>query len=232
MTGEATPTAQEIENAQMRQPSAAGEVEAHAAILAVWDAFATRGGFRPATRAEYRRIAQRFLRWLESQGIGLGQISAPVVRQFLDAQHVSPSTKSLYLAALCRFFDALVCGSLIPTNPEAGTRRRPGAGVPRTGSLADQFASFTAVERQATVDAAAFALLLHDISLLTEGQGGCAVDVARCDETLQLGECYGITPYSWAEKDTQTVTGGAAAPGGVESPDPEPLPDAGPGTAA
>ena len=46
----------------------------------------------------------------------------------------------------------------------------------------------------------AAALVFHDIHHFTEGRGGSPANVDLCEQTLQLGESYGITPFSWADK--------------------------------
>jgi hypothetical protein len=128
----------------------------------------------------------------------------------------------MYRTALRRFFDALVARGLITSNPatEAGL----GLAEPETKageqpltmkSLPDQFAAFTTVERQATVDAASFALLQHAIRLFTEGQGGARADDALYEATIKLGESYGITPFAWGKTSAEGTPYGQEVGGGA-----------------
>jgi hypothetical protein len=184
----------------MSAPADTGETprENREAILAAWDDYSASAGFAPTTRAFYHGIATRFLCWLESRSIEVEKVTLWQVECFLDEQHVNPATRSSYRSTLRRLFDALVARGLVPLNPVGDVR----AERPLTmDNLPDRFASFTEIERQATVDAASAALLFHDIYLFTEGQGGRRTDVALCEATLQLGEKCGIVAFSWADGD-------------------------------
>jgi len=62
------------------------------------------------------------------------------------------------------------------------------------------------MERQATVDAAAFALFIDDIYRFTKGKVGQSANVALCEQVLQLGKRLGIFPYSFP-KNNVTASG-------------------------
>lgn len=156
------------------------------AAVAAWEGFVSNEHFAPTSRQINRQIAARFLNWLEGRGGELTQVTPALVQDFLDARDLLATTKYHYRRALNLLFDSLVTHGALPGNP-------------LTESLANQFARFTPVERQATVDAASVALTMHEIHLFTGGTGGGEADVERCEEALRLGEQYGITPLSWVE---------------------------------
>lgn len=169
-----------------------------AAALAAWDEYSAGEGVLPGTRSQYSSIAARFLTWLEPASVSLGEISPEQVEGFLDAQAIIPTTRTHYRSILRRFLDALVARGLLAANPAAGPC--PVEPPLTADSLPDRFASFTGVERQATVDAAAAALLLHEIHLFTGGQGGRPAHVALCEAALDLGERYGVTALAWTDE--------------------------------
>lgn len=182
---------------------------AFVAALAVWDAHDSEANLKPSTRYSYRCIAGRFLRWLEPQRLGLGEVTVPTVEQYLASVSLLPASQKLYRHALRVFFDALVSCGLIMNNPVVGAELRPAkpetpaSEQPMTmENLPDQFAAFSTIEKQATVDAASFAVLFHDIWCFTEGQGGARADVTLCEAVLELGERYAITPFSFLEGET------------------------------
>lgn len=189
--------------------------------VAAWQEFVPAGRLAPSTRAVYAGLARRFLEWLEARGGGLTRVTPDLVQEFLDAGRADAATKQLYRRLLSRFFAALVTHGVVSENPaellrtlwQARPPTAPLAGVVET--LADQFARFSPVERQATVDAAAVALALHEIHSFTGGAGGQAADVERCDEALRLGERYGVMPLAGAPSPD-----GLAEPGGVGADDP------------
>jgi hypothetical protein len=84
---------------------------------AAWEAFVTAGTLRASTRNVYRQTALRFLHWLEPQGIGLVEVTAPDVDRFLEALDITTASRSLYRAALRRFFDALTAREVMAVNP-------------------------------------------------------------------------------------------------------------------
>jgi hypothetical protein len=176
--------------------------------LAAWDEYCATAGIQPTSRDYYRRLAQRFLCWLESTAIELRQVNESQVEEFLNAQGVMPTTRFHYRSMLRRFFDALLAHHFLDVNP-LGDGRNP-LRIPRAGNVpngaampvAEEFSTLSEVEKQATVDAAAAALLMHDIYAFTEGKEGMPADVERCEEALQLGEQHGVTPFSWAECDS------------------------------
>jgi hypothetical protein len=106
------------------------------AARAAWDDFVAGAAFRPATRYRYRTDAARFLRWLEPQGIELGQVTPQLVERFLDTHDVSLATKGMYRTGLRRFFDALVARQAVPSNPadQAGCGTDGPLAAPPAGS--------------------------------------------------------------------------------------------------
>lgn len=180
------------------------------AALAALDHFGAAAGLRPGTRHGYHTVAVRFLRWIEPQGIGLSQVTSQVVEHFLASLTIAPTSRSAYRTGLRHFLDALDSRALMEANPVADGRpgpARPAIDWEEMGSWAEQFGSFTPIEKQATVDAAFFALLFHDIHLFTEGQGGACANVDLCEEILQRGERCGIVPL-----DDNGVTRSAGTP--------------------
>jgi hypothetical protein len=91
-------------------------------VLAAWESFALDAPYRSSTRILYRRIATRFLRWLEPQGIGLAQVMPEVVERFLDAPSLSVPSKPTYRTALRFFFNAVVRQGLLAENPALAAR--------------------------------------------------------------------------------------------------------------
>ncbi len=75
------------------------------------------------TREAYTRAVGGFLAWCQLEGVSaLPQIQTRHVAAFLDSQPGSDSTKKLRLAAIRRFFDWMVTGQIIETNPAAAVR--------------------------------------------------------------------------------------------------------------
>jgi hypothetical protein len=97
-----------------------------AAALAAFDDYCTAAGLGPSAHKNYRAVVKRFLRWIDPQGVGLAQVSPPVVEQFLASLAVIPTTGSNYRSTLRRFFDALVVHGLLPANVDAGAGLSPG----------------------------------------------------------------------------------------------------------
>jgi hypothetical protein len=179
--------------------------------LAAWDRWSEATGMRSSTSAYYRTIAKRFLPWLETRTRALRDVTLQDVEQFLISLDRLSTTQNTYRTALRHFFDALVTAGFLSSNPiptkHHGAYRRRSEAIAANPSVEadwtlEQFASWAAVEKQATVDAAAWALLLHSIHLFTKGEGGAPSDVDLCDRVLRLGEQHGITPYSWAEENS------------------------------
>jgi hypothetical protein len=171
--------------------------------LAAWDRWSKATGMRPSSSDHYLKIAKRFLLWFEPQSHTLRDATLHDVERFLTSLDRLSTTHESYRQALRHFFDALVAADLLSANPIAtehhrGYRRRSQAVAANTSleaeSMFEQFASLHAVEQQATVDAAAVALLLHEIHLFTSGAGGAPADVDECECVLRLGEQHGITP--------------------------------------
>ncbi len=183
----------------------------YAAALAAWDDYTGRQGLHWSTAKHYSSLIRTFLRWLESAGIRLQEVTPLQVEEFLDEgcakltrvryRMLKPKTKALYRNLIRRFFGELVIRGITEVNPAAGAGRGSDESPLTLDNLEDRFTLFTQVERQATVDAAAVALLFHDIHFFTEGKGGSLADVALCEATLELGERHGIIPMSWIEGD-------------------------------
>jgi len=82
-----------------------------------------RGALRnPHTRAAYGRAIRSFLDWLEPSGVTLTQVTPGMVGAYLDQLALAPPSKKLALAALRRFFDALVLRHVLILNPAASVR--------------------------------------------------------------------------------------------------------------
>ena len=96
--------------------------EAGAAAQFAWNEF-FRGAVRnPHTRLAYGRAVSRFLSWVELQRCPLTQVTPGMVGGYLDGLSLSPPSKKLVLAALRRFFDALVLRHVVVLNPAATVR--------------------------------------------------------------------------------------------------------------
>lgn len=101
-------------------PRVVAEAGPHARF--VWDEFFAGTLRNPHTRKAYARAATHFLGWLESGSIPLVQVTPGMVGTFLDLLPVSTPSKKLTLAALRRFFDALVLRHVLVLNPAASVR--------------------------------------------------------------------------------------------------------------
>ena len=96
--------------------------EAGPAASFAWDEF-FRGSLRnPHTRLAYGRAVRDFLAWLEPCGVPLAQLTPGIVGAYFDQLESSVPTKKLALAAIRRFFDALVLRHAIVLNPAASVR--------------------------------------------------------------------------------------------------------------
>ncbi|HJT77309.1 MAG TPA: hypothetical protein VJ739_08910 [Gemmataceae bacterium] len=202
-------------------PAPAGESDlarqGRDAALAAWDDYSNEAGFGPATRQQYRSIATRFLSWLGSAGVGgLGEINSQQVEFFLDVHDAMPTTKTHYRSVLRRFFDALVARGLLPNNPLAAAGRCPEPPLTME-TLPAVFAAFTPAERQATLDAASFALMMHAIWVFNKGEDGEPANVALCEAVLQLGEQYGVTALSWVDEPVASDSPAGQAAGPLEA---------------
>lgn len=80
------------------------------------------------TRRAYRHAVDRLLRWCESRGIPLSQLSPWLIGEYVrtlsraDGTPTSKSTRKLHLAAFRHFFDRLVVRHAVPLNPAASVR--------------------------------------------------------------------------------------------------------------
>ena len=96
--------------------------EAGAAAEFAWEEF-FRGSLRNLhTRTAYSRPVRRLLAWLEAQGIPLVQVTPGMIGNYFDDLKGSIPTKKLALAALRRFFDAMVRRHVMVLNPAATVR--------------------------------------------------------------------------------------------------------------
>jgi len=97
-------------------------LNAGTAALFAYDEF-FRGTLRnPHTRTAYGRAVTAFLRHVEALGLSLAQITPGMVGAYLDGLSFSAPSKKLTLAALRRFFDALVLRHVVMLNPAATVR--------------------------------------------------------------------------------------------------------------
>ena len=154
--------------------------------VAAWERFALDEHLSPRSRYLYQLVARKFLDRLEAERIELIHVTPHDVDRYLDTDRFHPRTRSSYRQILGRFFDALVVHATIAGNPA----RCRNIITP----FEDQFAGFTPEERQATVDAAAVALVMHEVYRFTGGAGGHEAHLERCEEALRVGEQYGVTP--------------------------------------
>jgi site-specific recombinase XerD len=87
-----------------------------------WDEFFQGNLRNPHTRAAYGRAVRSFIDWLEPAGLSLMQVTPGIVGSYLDQLVLAPPSKKLALAALRRFFDALVLRHALVLNPAASVR--------------------------------------------------------------------------------------------------------------
>ncbi len=87
-----------------------------------WDEFFLGTLRNSHTRAAYGRAVHSFLEWLDSSGIPLAKTTPGLVGTYLDQLELSVPSKKLSLAALRRFFDALVNRHVLLLNPAASVR--------------------------------------------------------------------------------------------------------------
>lgn len=74
----------------------------------------------PNTREAYLRAVGQFFAWCQANGAtDLAQIEPISVAAYVEQHPGSDATKKQHLSALRRFFDYLVTGQVIPTNPAA-----------------------------------------------------------------------------------------------------------------
>ena len=117
-----------VETAPERYRPEAGEIlprlvaEAGTAAEFAWDEF-FRGSLRNLhTRAAYSRPVRRLLAWLEARGIPLVQVTPGMIGEYFDNLKGSVPTKKLALAAIRRFFGAMVQRHVMVLNPAATVR--------------------------------------------------------------------------------------------------------------
>lgn len=73
-----------------------------------WDEFFLGSLRNPHTRAAYGRAVHAFLGWLEPSRVPLTQVTPGLVGSYFDQLDLSVPSKKLALAAIRRFFDAMV----------------------------------------------------------------------------------------------------------------------------
>jgi integrase/recombinase XerD len=96
--------------------------EAGAAAALVWDEFFRASLRNPHTRTAYSRAVSKLLRWLEKFGVSLAQVTPGMIGGYFDELEGSVPTKKLALAAIRRFFDAMVQRHVVILNPAASVR--------------------------------------------------------------------------------------------------------------
>jgi site-specific recombinase XerD len=109
---------------ELRSPFSVPRIVSDASPAApfVWDEF-FRGTLRnPHTRTAYSRAVQKLLLWLEKFGISLAQVTPGMIGGYFDELDGSVPTKKLALAAIRRFFDAMVQRHVMILNPAASVR--------------------------------------------------------------------------------------------------------------
>jgi site-specific recombinase XerD len=74
------------------------------------------------TRAAYVHAISEFLRCAQNRGFALGRIPPGFVGAYLDSLSCSVPTQKQHLAALRVFFDWLVTGHVVESNPAASVR--------------------------------------------------------------------------------------------------------------
>jgi integrase/recombinase XerD len=96
--------------------------EAGVAAAFAWDEFFRASIRNPHTRTAYSRAVQKLLRWLEKLGVSLSQVTPGMIGGYFDELEGSVPTKKLALAAIRRFFDAMVQRHVMMLNPAATVR--------------------------------------------------------------------------------------------------------------
>ena len=76
----------------------------------------------PHTRKAYLHAVRSFSRWCEQRVLELTRVAPADVGRYLDAMPVAAPTRKLHLAALRRFFDALVLRHVVILNPALSVR--------------------------------------------------------------------------------------------------------------
>lgn len=74
------------------------------------------------TRKAYLHAVRLFCGWCEREGLDLTQVTPAHVGRYLDGLAVGVPTRKLHLAALRRFFDALVLRHVVVLNPAISVR--------------------------------------------------------------------------------------------------------------
>lgn len=96
--------------------------EAGVAAAFAWDEFFRASLRNMHTRTAYSRAVKRLLVWLETLGVSLAQVTPGMIGGYFDELEGSIPTKKLSLAAIRRFFDAMVQRHVMILNPAASVR--------------------------------------------------------------------------------------------------------------
>ena len=86
--------------------------------------FLTAGIGNEHTRRAYHRAARRFLAWCNARGLTLADVRSPDVALYIQqlSQSLAPLSVKQHLAALKHWFDWLVTGHVLETNPAHAVR--------------------------------------------------------------------------------------------------------------
>jgi integrase/recombinase XerD len=96
--------------------------EAGDAAAFTWDEFFRAAIRNPHTRIAYSRHVRRLLLWLDEIGVSLTQVTPGMIGGYFDELQGSIPSKKLALAAIRRFFDAMVQRHVMILNPAATVR--------------------------------------------------------------------------------------------------------------
>jgi integrase/recombinase XerD len=96
--------------------------DASPAASFAWDEFFRAHLRNPHTRTAYSRPVRRLLAWLDELGVSLAQVTPGMIGGYFDEMEGSVPTKKLALAAIRRFFDAMVQRHVMMLNPAATVR--------------------------------------------------------------------------------------------------------------
>lgn len=145
----------------------------------------------PSTLKLYGLRGRRFFRWAEGKELSLAGIYA-FDAAFYESE-LSRSSPGLYATSyrslLNRLFGHLKNSGVIVENPFDESAH--GSGLSEDAAAA----------WQATVDAAAWSLMMNDLREFGALKGGEPVNAQLCEKILALGEARGITPLSWVDLD-------------------------------
>jgi integrase/recombinase XerD len=109
---------------ERRSPSSVPRIVSDASPAAnfAWDEFFRASLRNPHTRIAYSRAVMRLLAWLDKLGVSLAQVTPGMIGGYFDELEGSVPTKKLALAAIRKFFDAMVQRHVMILNPAASVR--------------------------------------------------------------------------------------------------------------